>query len=178
MPKFYLSINATARVCAEDHFSAPSLADAIAKVKADGLAAFNFTLDDDQDDGRNLDGPATAYLFDDENGAGWENDPLAEIPLGDSDPPATRAVIADALAFKAEAFEGDEEVNGGDLVEWFSGWRETAKAAIAGTPSTAPADPVKAEMLAALKAAMDDGFLAGEVLDQVAAAIARAEGRA
>lgn len=123
MPKFYLSINATARVCAEDHFSAPSLADAIAKVKADGLAAFNFTLDDDQDDGRNLDGPATAYLFDDENGAGWENDPLAEIPLGSP-------------------------------------------------------DPVKAEMLAALKAAMDDGFLAGEVLDQVAAAIDSAEGRA
>lgn len=110
--------------------------------------------------------------------------------------PAMRAAISDALAFRPEAFEGDEELNGGDLVEWFSGWRETAKAALAGIPSAAPpapsdapADPVKAEMLAALKrlaeVIRDRHRLHGENIGYVLtslkdaeAIIARAEGRA
>lgn len=53
------------------------------------------------------------------------------------------------------------------------------------SPSVAPAsdppakvDPVKADMLAALKAAQNGGYLSDDTADMVAAAIARAEGRA
>lgn len=36
------------------------------------------------------------------------------------------ALIAEALAFEADAFENDEDVNGGDLLEWFADWRQRA----------------------------------------------------
>jgi hypothetical protein len=51
---------------------------------------------------------------------------------------------------------------------------------ITGTTAEAQAARIMAlsDMLAALKLAMDDGFLAGEALDAVEAAVAKAEGRA
>lgn len=64
---------------------------------------------------------------------GEEIDQLCErlnLDDGGAAPSDLADVVRDALAFRADAFEGDEEVNGGDLVEWFSGWREQAKAAI------------------------------------------------
>lgn len=41
-----------------------------------------------------------------------------------------RALIEEALAYEAEAFEADEEISGADLVAWFTEWRERAKKAI------------------------------------------------
>ena len=45
------------------------------------------------------------------------DDCVVEIPV------PTEALIAEALAFKAEAFERTLEVNGGDMVDWFRQWR-------------------------------------------------------
>lgn len=42
-----------------------------------------------------------------------------------------REVVEQALEYEREAWEGDEEVNGGDLVEWFGEWRARAAAALA-----------------------------------------------
>lgn len=51
--------------------------------------------------------------------------------------PALESLIRDALAYEAEAFEQDTDVNGADLVQWFADWRRRAKAAVAGDPPKA-----------------------------------------
>jgi hypothetical protein len=103
MPKFFLQITGRALVAAQDHFTAASLDDAIAKVKRDGLSAFNFTLEDGQDDGANLSGEATAYLIADGDQGQWKDgEQLAEVPLGedaDALDDADRATILAALRF-------------------------------------------------------------------------------
>ncbi len=38
------------------------------------------------------------------------------------------ALLSEALAFENEAFEEDEPVDGGDMVQWFSEWRVRVKA--------------------------------------------------
>jgi len=43
---------------------------------------------------------------------------------------AYAGLLLDALAYERTAFENDTEVNGGDLVEWFAGWRLRAQAAL------------------------------------------------
>jgi hypothetical protein len=48
-------------------------------------------------------------------------------------PPIVEVVgrlVGEALAYEAEAFDGDEDVNGGNLVEWFADWRKRMKAEI------------------------------------------------
>jgi hypothetical protein len=45
--------------------------------------------------------------------------------------PDMLATLREALDAYKGAFEDEGEVSGGDLVEWFSMWRETAKAAVA-----------------------------------------------
>lgn len=66
MPRFRLSLYATARVCADDVFEAESLEAAIAKVKADGLGAFTFTLEDGCVDGNYVEGDGIADLIDED----------------------------------------------------------------------------------------------------------------
>lgn len=36
---------------------------------------------------------------------------------------AYKRLLEEAIAYEAEAFETGDEVQGGDLVEWFSAWR-------------------------------------------------------
>lgn len=36
---------------------------------------------------------------------------------------ALTRLLEEAIAYQAEAFETGDEVQGGDLVEWFAGWR-------------------------------------------------------
>ncbi len=43
---------------------------------------------------------------------------------------AAATVIREALAYEREAFADDTEVDGGDLVEFFAGWRERAAEAL------------------------------------------------
>jgi hypothetical protein len=45
--------------------------------------------------------------------------------------PDMLATLREALDAYKGAFEDEDVVNGGDLVEWFAMWRETAKAAVA-----------------------------------------------
>jgi len=46
--------------------------------------------------------------------------------------PALLAALQEAVAAFPQSFDGnEEELNGGDLLEWFSEWREKAKAAVA-----------------------------------------------
>lgn len=45
-------------------------------------------------------------------------------------------IIADMLGWNANAFDGDAEVNGGDMVEAFSEWREQLVAALGAPPAT------------------------------------------
>ncbi|GBQ21659.1 hypothetical protein AA12717_0962 [Gluconacetobacter sacchari DSM 12717] len=33
------------------------------------------------------------------------------------------ALVDEALAYQAEAFDADEPIDGGDLVQWFAAWR-------------------------------------------------------
>lgn len=51
--------------------------------------------------------------------------------------PALAALITTMLAYEATAFEADEEVDGGDMVETFAEWRPMLKA-LAEAPETAP----------------------------------------
>ena len=46
------------------------------------------------------------------------------------------AVLQEAVTFCADLFDEDAEVDGRNLVQWFTGWRERAKAALgkAGAP--------------------------------------------
>jgi hypothetical protein len=54
------------------------------------------------------------------------------VPLdGTFTPTETKeALLRDALAYEAEAFEDDEEINGGDLVDWFAAWRRRVRASL------------------------------------------------
>lgn len=57
---------------------------------------------------------------------------------------ALRTLLLEALAHEGAAFELDEPVDGGDLVQWFSGWRERVQAAFAHEPAEQAA---RAELL-------------------------------
>lgn len=81
---------------------------------------------------------------------------ISECTLDDPAFGALHAAIVGALAFKADAFDSDEQVNGGDLVEWFSQWRETAKAARAGIPSDAPSPVLDANDLSRIADALNE----------------------
>ncbi len=39
-------------------------------------------------------------------------------------------LIQEAIGYEALAFEADDEIDGGDLTEWFADWRQRAKAAL------------------------------------------------
>lgn len=43
-------------------------------------------------------------------------------------------LILSALAYEAEAFDNDDEVDGGDLVQFFTGWRLQVREAMGSTP--------------------------------------------
>jgi hypothetical protein len=79
------------------------------------------------------------------------------------------AVLA-ALAYEAEAFDGDEPVNGADLVDWFADWRADAKAALEGAPAPAETGgtvrlvPTWRGVLPALLAVLQDGSDKGREL--------------
>ncbi len=55
---------------------------------------------------------------------------LVKLPTGDETPSTVDDLIAEALAFEADSFQDDEEVNGGDLVEFFADWRQRMAAAL------------------------------------------------
>jgi len=40
------------------------------------------------------------------------------------------ALLGEAMAYEAEAFDADEEVDGGDIVGWFAEWRHRVNAAM------------------------------------------------
>jgi hypothetical protein len=63
-------------------------------------------------------------------GPGRQDDPA--IPT-DGRP---RALLDEAVAYEAMAFDQDEPVDGGDLVEWFALWRVEARAVL-GRPEEA-----------------------------------------
>lgn len=46
------------------------------------------------------------------------------------DPEAMKALIREAVAAWADDFDTDNHINGADLVEWFSGWRQRARAVV------------------------------------------------
>lgn len=57
-------------------------------------------------------------------------------------------VLAEALAYEAEQFDGGLSVSGADLVNWFAGWRTRLREALA-SPDAEPAN-----LFAALKLVM------------------------
>lgn len=48
---------------------------------------------------------------------------------------AMRKLLREALSFERKAFDTDDEVNGGDLVEWFAEWRERVTATLTAEPA-------------------------------------------
>lgn len=70
----------------------------------------------------------------------WEGEDAAytgkAVPVADLDEVMRGAAMDMYVALKLAidewpAFDDDEDVNGGDLVDWFAHWREKAKAAVA-----------------------------------------------
>ena len=55
---------------------------------------------------------------------------LVKLPEGDETPSTVDDLIAEALGFEADAWTNDEDVNGGDMVEFFGEWRQRMAAAL------------------------------------------------
>lgn len=60
--------------------------------------------------------------------------------------PAMALLLFEALEYERAAFEEDSEVDGGDLVEWFAGWRPRVQAALTEAGAKGP------DMIAAIVA--------------------------
>ncbi len=58
-----------------------------------------------------------------------EIDALCERINTGEEPPAV-ALLTEALAYEADCWGEDDEIDGGDLVEWFAEWRQRAKAVV------------------------------------------------
>ncbi len=59
------------------------------------------------------------------------DDEFFDIHECETEVPVTQnAFLQQALDYQAAAFDADEEVNGADLVEWFSDWRGRVKEAM------------------------------------------------
>lgn len=63
---------------------------------------------------------------------------------------AVGRIIAEMLAYERRAFEGDEPVNGADLVDAFAGWRARISQALDGPANLADSSTVEAAAVAAL----------------------------
>lgn len=50
------------------------------------------------------------------------------------------SILREAVNFEAQAFDGDQEISGAEVVEWFSGWRRRARRAMRsiGDQTSAP----------------------------------------
>lgn len=64
-------------------------------------------------------------------------------------------LIQEAIGYQALAFEADEDIDGGDLTEWFADWRARVKAAMRSTPAlprtTTQGRQVRTQLVGALQ---------------------------
>jgi hypothetical protein len=57
-------------------------------------------------------------------------DPGEATQLQPSDLPTARAMLGEAISYARLSFWQDESIDGGDFVEWFTEWRDRAKAVL------------------------------------------------
>lgn len=62
---------------------------------------------------------------------------LVKLPDGEATSATVDDLIAEALGFEADAWTNDEDVNGGDMVEFFGEWRQRMAAALKAKAASA-----------------------------------------